>query len=138
MPEDTGTPAEGEQHWTCPECGEEWGSKDRKVPGGCVGCVEMLRYIEYNTPEMAILENAPAAVVCQFDGCEETISVDPETLVVEDEDAVELDAEVYDIEAGQSTGHSRIDIYCSPECRNDDLAEGVPDDAEVPEGVLGS
>ena len=123
----------GEQHWTCPECGEEWPDMDGKVAGGCLECVETLRYIEYNTPEMAILNNDPAAVVCEFGGCDETIEVDPETLVVEDADAYEHEAEVYDVEAGESTGHSRIDIYCSRECWKDDLAASAPDDGEVPE-----
>lgn len=81
---------------------------------------------------MAMVENDVAAVVCLNDDCEERVEVDPATLYVEDEDGCAIESETYDMEAGESTGRSQVEIYCSPECRNDHYSNPVPEDLEVP------
>ncbi|WP_435125452.1 hypothetical protein [Halobaculum sp. D14] len=125
--------SEGSQ-WVCPSCGEEWGSKDRKVPGGCVGCVDVLRYIEMEAPGIGMVHNEPAAVVCNNDECYERINIDPATKVVEDDEATSIESKEFDPETGELTGYTRVEIYCSPACRNQHFAQAVPDDAELPEG----
>ena len=60
---------------------------------------DIRRYIEFDMPAMGIVENDASEVVCFNDGCEERVEIDPETLVPEDPDAVDLEAEV----AGSNT-----------------------------------
>lgn len=79
---------------------------------------DIIRYIEEEAPGIGILENDTAAVVCLNVGCEETVDVDPDTLVVEGE-GVEVESEEYDMEAGERTGRTFVEIYCSSECRNE-------------------
>lgn len=105
--------------WTCPECGTEHEGRDAEVRGGCMTCVDVLRFIEYEAPGLGMVENDVAAVVCFNDDCESTVAVDPATLVVEDDDAVDIESEEFDHETGETTGRTRVEIYCSIECRNE-------------------
>lgn len=105
--------------WNCPECGEEHASIDGKVPGGCLNCVDLLRYIEYEAPGAGIVHNDVSEVVCFNDECDGRVSVDPATIVIEDENAVDVESKEFDPETGETTGYVRVEIYCSPECRNE-------------------
>lgn len=77
------------------------------------------RYIEFEAPGIAMVENDVAAVVCFRPECETSVSVDPATLVVEDEDAVDIVSEAVDPE-DPVNGDTRdqVEIFCSLECRN--------------------
>ena len=105
--------------WTCPDCGEEWASIDDKVPGGCMSCVDVLRYLEYEAPGMGMVENTVSEVVCLNDNCDERVTVDPDTYHPLDADAVDVESEEWDMEAGEPTGYTQVEIYCSTECRNE-------------------
>ena len=105
--------------WTCPECGEEQGGIDAKVPGGCLNCVDLVRYIEYEAPGMGIVENEVSEVVCFNDQCDDRIEVDPATLVEEESKAVSIESKIMDMQTGERTGGVRVEIYCSSDCRND-------------------
>lgn len=74
---------------------------------------DVRRYIEYEAPGMGMVENEVSEVVCFRDECRGRIEVDPATLVVEDDEAV-------DVESGfvGEPNRTRLEIYCSPECRN--------------------
>jgi len=124
--------ADKQERWECPECREQHAGIGAKVPGGCLNCVDLIRYIEYEAPGIAMVENDVARVVCFNDDCKQTVDVDPHTMYVRDEDACSIESETYDMEAGEKTGHSRVEIYCSPECRNDQYNTPVPGDVEVP------
>lgn len=113
--------------WQCPNCDEKWGDLDAKVPGGCLQCVDMLRYIEHEVPDAGMVHNDVAALVCASNHCDETIDVDPATLVAEDHDAVSLESEEFDMETGETTGFTRLELYCSAECRNDHFDRQAPD-----------
>lgn len=124
------------EHWVCGECGEEHANMESKVPGGCLSCVDILRYIEYEAPGMGMIHNDVAAVVCDNDPCNETVSVDPNTLVIEDESAVDIESEEMDMETGEKTGYTRVEIYCSPQCRNEAYTWDDPPDSEELPGDL--
>lgn len=108
--------------WTCSECGETHADRDSKVPGGCLDCVDLLRYIEYEAPGMGIVHNDVSEVVCCNEECDSRVKVAPETLVEKDDSAVSVESEEYDMEAGEPTGATRVEIYCSPTCRNEQYA----------------
>lgn len=112
--------------WECPQCGEPHASIDAKVPGGCLHCVDLIRYIEYEAPGMGMVHNDVSEVVCFDNDCEERVPVDPHTLVVED-DGLSIESEEYDPETGQTTGYTAVEIYCSIECRNNTYSiSGAP------------
>lgn len=73
---------------------------------------EVKRYIELEAPKAGVVANDASEVVCYRSECDEGIKVDPTTLVLEDDDAVEVEAE----EPGG--GFLEMQLYCSPECRN--------------------
>lgn len=105
--------------WECPECETEHPSMDAKVAGGCLTCVDLLRYIEYEAPGMGVVENKVSSVVCFETECEERITVDPETLVIEDEEGVSVEAKKFDPETGETTGAVGVQLFCSPDCRDE-------------------
>lgn len=113
------------EFWTCPECGTEWPSEDEQVTGGCLRCVDLLRYIEYEVPDMGVLANDPSMVRCYNDECDESIVVDPDTLVVKEPQAVTVESDTYDMDSGGRTGHTDIEIYCCKECRNEQYRRGA-------------
>ena len=121
--------ADESKHWTCPVCDERHPNMDAKVAGGCLSCVDLLRYIEYEAPGMGIVDNDVSEVVCHNPMCDETIPVDPASLVAEDEDAVDVESEEYDMESGERTGYVQVEIYCEPSCRNDAYTWEDPPDA---------
>jgi hypothetical protein len=75
---------------------------------------DVRRYIEFDMPAMGIVENKASELVCFTDGCDERITVDPETLVAEDTDACCVEADV----AGSNT-RVNVQLFCSIECRNE-------------------
>lgn len=113
------TESQESDRWTCPECGEEHASIDSKCPGGCLHCVDTIRYIEYEAPGMAMVENDVSEVVCFHEDCDERVPVDPATIVPEPAEAVDIEAREMDPQTGETTGYTRVEIYCSTECRND-------------------
>jgi predicted nucleic acid-binding Zn-ribbon protein len=115
---DGGTSSGGSDGWACPECGEVHSDIDAKCPGGCLDCVELIRYIEYEAPGMGMVENDVTAVECLNRDCDASVKVDPYTLYPEDDDAVDLESKEMDMETGELTGYSQVEIFCSPECRN--------------------
>lgn len=78
---------------------------------------DLARYIEEEAPGIGILINDVAAVVCEHEECDERVTVDPATLVEEDEGAESVAADVYDPETGETTGRTELSIYCSEECK---------------------
>lgn len=86
---------------------------------------DLKRYIEEEAPGIGVLGNDVSAVVCFRNECTDTVSVDPETLVVEDRDAVDVESEEYDFEKGETTGRVRVEIYCSPACRKEQYSRSV-------------
>lgn len=124
--------AEATETWECPSCGETHPSIDAKVTGGCLSCVDLLRYIEYEAPGMGMVHNDVSEVVCFNGQCDARITVDPATLVIEDDDAVDVESREFDPETGETTGYTRVEIYCSSECRNEQYStrpESVGGDA---------
>lgn len=111
-------------YWVCSECGEKHADIDAKVPGGCLDCVDTLRYIEYEAPGMGMVHNDVSEVVCFNDECDGRIPVDPATMVVEDEEAVDVESKEFDPDTGETTGYTRVEIYCSPDCRNEFYSRG--------------
>ena len=82
---------------------------------------DVARYIELEVADIGMVENAVSEVVCYRPGCGERIAVDPATLVIEDDDAVET---VTNVPADAAdplgpTDRKQVEIYCSPECRNE-------------------
>lgn len=73
---------------------------------------DIKRHIETEVPGYCIVENQTSEVVC-FNDCDERVAVDPATLVPEAKAAVEVEAEA------PGTGTRHVQIYCSPECRNE-------------------
>lgn len=73
---------------------------------------DVKRYIEMEVPAIGMVQNEPASVVCLNPPCEETIEVDPSTLVLEDEDAKGVRPRG---RRGDGTDARR---YCCCECRN--------------------
>ena len=82
---------------------------------------DVIRYIEYEAPGIGIIDNDVAAVICQNDVCDEWVKVDPDTNVVED--GIEVQSEEFDMEAGEPTGRTIVELSCSPECRNDHFSQ---------------
>ena len=80
---------------------------------------DILRYIEYEAPGMGVVDNMVSEVVCYRTTCDNRIEVDPHTLVVEDDDAVDVEAKDID-----SANTYQIEIYCSGECRNEAYSRG--------------
>lgn len=109
----------GTDRWECCQCGEEHADIDAKVPGGCLSCVGLIRYIEYEAPGAGMVHNDVAQVVCFNDECSSRVDVDPATLVVEDSDAVSIESKEFDPGTGETTGYTRVEIYCSGDCRNE-------------------
>ena len=85
---------------------------------------DVRRYIEFDMPAMGVVENSASELVCFNDGFEERVEVDPATLVPEEEEAVDVVADV----AGSNT-RKNVQVYCSKECRNETYSVEV-DDAE--------
>jgi len=77
---------------------------------------DVKRYIEQEVADIGMLENEVSEVVCFREGCDRRIDVDPVTLVVEDQEAVETIAEVATGPKAE-TERKRVEVYCSPECR---------------------
>lgn len=115
------------ERWVCGECGEEHANMESKCPGGCLDCVDVLRYIEYEAPGMGMVHNDVSAVVCDNDECDASVLVDPATLLPEDEDARDIESKEMDMETGETTGYTRVEIYCSRECLSEAYTwEGRP------------
>lgn len=74
---------------------------------------DVKRYIEFKAPGMGVVDNDVSEVVCYRDGCEEHVSVDPATLVPEDADAVDVEAQ-----DPETMNTYQVEIYCTPDCRN--------------------
>ena len=55
---------------------------------------DVRRYIKFEAPSLAMVENDVSKVVCFRNGCSEQVTVDPSTLVPEDDEAVDLVAQV--------------------------------------------
>lgn len=87
---------------------------------------DVKRYLEYEVPAIGMVDNDVSEVVCLRDDCEERVEVDPASLVVEDDDAVDVVSELFDHESGQATGRKQVEIYCSPECRNGQYLQEEP------------
>lgn len=79
---------------------------------------DLKRYIEQQVPNLGEVANDPSALLCFNDDCEESVEVDPGTLVVEDADAVELVSEIGKPDPTTPPDRKRVEVYCSPECRN--------------------
>jgi len=80
---------------------------------------DVRRYIKFEAPSLAMVENDVSKVVCFRNGCSEQVTVDPSTLVPEDDEAVDLVAQVADMgDPLQEDAHDRVEIYCSSDCRN--------------------
>jgi len=77
------------------------------------------RYVNFEVPAMGIVSNQPTALRCYNNECDESVSVDPDTLVVEDTEGCVVESEEYDTETGEPTGAVTVEIFCSPSCRND-------------------
>jgi len=90
------------------------------------GFERVRRYIEYETPGMGMVQNDVSAVVCFNDVCTERVTVDPATLVIEG-DGVDVVSRELDPETGATTGYERVEIYCSPACRNDHYRTEAPE-----------
>jgi hypothetical protein len=88
----------------------------------------LIRHIQYEAPGLGVVENEVSAVVCFNEECDETVRVDPATLVVEDDEAVSVEADVYDPETGGTTGRTEVEIYCSKDCRNEQRRQAITDD----------
>lgn len=78
------------------------------------------RYLEAEVPDIGLVENDPAEFVCLKTDCEERVTVDPSTLVIESDDAVEVIAKVAEEPADLSSPvvKKKVQLYCSTECRN--------------------
>lgn len=87
--------------------------------GVTMGKEEVLRYFEEEVPDMGVIENKPAALVCFARDCETRVEIDPETLVPESDDAVEVNP--YDTD-GEPT--KQVQVFCSGECRNRHYSHG--------------
>ena len=79
---------------------------------------DVKRFIEQEVAGIGMVENDVSEVVCFREECEGRVSVDPATLVVEDDEAVDLVAEVGVADPDVPADRERVEIYCSPECRN--------------------
>lgn len=89
---------------------------------------DVRRYIEFDMPAMGIVQNKASELVCFTDGCDERVTVDPETLVAEDTDACCVEADV----AGSNT-RVNVQVFCSPECRNETYSVGGDvDPSDIP------
>ena len=94
---------------------------------------DVKRYIEMEAPDIGMVENEVSEVVCFNESCKSRIEVDPATLVVEDTDAVETIAEVGIPDPEEPADRKRVEIYCSPKCRNNRYIESDTDHPEVPQ-----
>jgi len=83
---------------------------------------DVKRYLSFEAPGMGVVANRPAAVVCCRGSCGEIVPIDPDTIVPEDADAV-------DVEARDPDSHNvyQVEIYCCGECRNAEYAGGESD-----------
>mgnify|MGYP006873408988 CR=1 FL=1 len=96
-----------------------------------MGKEDVERYIEFDIPDMGIVSNQPTALRCHNDECEQSVSVDPDTLIVEDENGCVIESEQYDTITGEPTGVVTVEIFCSPSCRNDHYAGGIAEAKQV-------
>lgn len=84
-----------------------------------MGKEDVKRYIEFEAPGMGVVDNSVSEVVCYRQSCEGRVAVDPQTIVPEDGDAVDVvarDPETHNV--------CQVEIYCSPECRNQEYSLG--------------
>lgn len=71
------------------------------------------RYIEMEVPGLEVIDNYPASLLCYGRECRETVEVDPETLVLEDDEAVY-------VEPKDSSGEKHMtQVFCSAACRDE-------------------
>ncbi len=84
---------------------------------------DVKRYLEFEVPGIGMVENDVSEVVCFNSDCNERVTVDPATLVPEDDEAVDVESR----ELGSNTRY-QVEIYCSTSCRNDHYAEPVDDE----------
>lgn len=88
---------------------------------------DVKRYIELEVPDIGLVENDVSEVVCFRGECDNRVRVDSATLVVEDNDAVDLVAEVGVADPNEPADRKRVEIYCSPGCRDKRYFEPTAD-----------
>lgn len=83
---------------------------------------DVKRYISYEAPGLGVVDNEVSEVVCNNDGCDGRVEVDPATLVPEDPDAVDVEAR-----DPETMNRYQVEIYCSSECRSETYGGNVSD-----------